>query len=91
MRDFMFLALATTLAVFALTIGSWKRMKSMTVIAVPMALAFVVGVLVARDPAGASVFLYGGLGSAFLVYFCFMFGQLVLTLKEILVQLQARR
>jgi len=42
------------------------------------------------DPGVASI-IYGGLGFAFLVYFCFTLGQLVATLKEILVHLQARR
>ena len=90
MKPLVVLVSAATVAVFALTIGSWKRTKSMILIAVLMALAFVMGGLVAEQPSDATV-IYAGLSSAFLVYFCFILGQLVATLKEIVFQLQVRK
>ena len=83
------IGVAATLAVFAMTIGSWNR--SMIITAVFMGLAFIVGGWVATQNPHDATMICVALASAFLVYFCYMLGQLVTTLKEIAVQLQARK
>jgi hypothetical protein len=82
------LGAAAAVTVFALTIGVWKN--SMAVTAALMALAFIAGALLMAD-GGLAMPIYAGLAFAFVVYFCYMLTQLIATLKQIAMALQARK
>ncbi len=84
----LILGTAATITVFALTIGVWKN--SMVVTAVLMALAFIAGALLMAEGSLAMP-ICAGLAFAFVVYFCYVLTQLVATLKQIAVALQARK
>jgi hypothetical protein len=89
MRTLIILASSATLAVCALTIGTWKGLNSMAVVAVAMTLAFLAGAGIAQ--AGDATVFYIGFGAAFLVYFCFMLAKIATALKEIAVRLDIRK
>lgn len=88
MRELIVLTVGATLAVFAFTIGTWKGLNSMVVVAVAMALAFLAGAGIAQ--AGDATVFYIGFGAAFLVYFCFILAKIATALKEIAVRLNIR-
>ncbi len=82
------LGAAATVTVFALTIGVWKN--SMVITAVLMALAFIAGALLMAEGSLAMPICVG-LAFAFVVYFCYMLTQLIATLKQIAMAMQARK
>lgn len=89
MRTLIVLTVGATLAVFSLTIGTWKGLNSTAVVALLMGLAFLAGAGIAQ--AGDATVFYVGFSAAFLVYFCFMLANIATALKEIAVRLDGRK